>query len=124
MPEIIEPKLSYQITGLCFKVQKALGRFCREKQYSDKLEELLKSDKLIYQREFSINSTGNIADFIIDNRIIVDLKAKPFITKDDYFQMQRYLQSSDLRLGLIINFRSFYLYPKRVINTRYELVHS
>jgi GxxExxY protein len=124
MPEIIEPELSYEITGLCFKIQKDLGRFSREKQYADKLEELLKIKNLKYLREYPIPDTGNIVDFVVENKIIIDLKAKPFVTKDDYFQMQRYLQAADIKLGLIINFRSFYLRPKRVINLKYEAVHS
>src|SRR5262249_51771396 len=117
MPELIEPELSYRITGLCFQVQKELGRFCREKQYGDRLEQLLIGAKMDYQREFSLGN-GNIVDFKIENKILVDLKAKPFVTKDDYFQMQRYLQTSSMKLGLVINFRTFYLKPKRVINTQ------
>ena len=59
---------------------------------------------------------GNIADFIVDSKIVVDMKAKKFITKDDYFQMQRYLKASNFELGLIINFRAPHLKPKRVLN--------
>ena len=41
----------------------------------------------------------------------------PFITKEDYFQMQRYLHSAKMKLGLIVNFHSYYLYPKRILNS-------
>jgi GxxExxY protein len=106
-----------------------LGRFCREKQYSDKLEQKLIENKINYKREFRINELtdspeGNIADFIIEDRIIVDLKAKKFITKEDYYQMMRYLIASKLQLGLIINFRNSFLKPKRVINNKYETIYS
>ncbi len=126
MKEILHKELSYKITGLCFQVQKELGRFCREKQYADRLEELLKENGLNYEREFEIKdvhtsqTTGNRVDFLIENKIIVDLKAKNFIFKDDYFQMQRYLRSLDLELGMIINFRSAHLKPKRVLNGENE----
>lgn len=122
MKEILHKELSYRITGLFFQVQKELGRFCREKQYADRLEELLKENRLNYEREFEIRdtrtgrTTGNRIDFLIENKIIVDLKAKNFIFKDDYFQMQRYLRSLDLELGMIINFRNTHLKPKRVLN--------
>ena len=59
---------------------------------------------------------GNIVDFIIDGKILIDLKAKRFITKEDYYQMLRYLKSSGLKLGLVVNFRGTYLKPKRIIN--------
>lgn len=116
--------LSYKINGFCFKVHNELGRFCREKQYSDKLEEILKLNKVIYKREFEISKltnspSGNITDFIIEDEIILDLKAKKFITKEDYYQMLRYLKAANMQLGLIVNFRNTYLKPKRVINNEY-----
>lgn len=123
--DFIEGELSYKITGVCYKVHNELGRFCREKQYSDKLEEKLIENNINYKREFRIDKLtdspeGNIADFIIENKIIVDLKAKKFITKEDYYQMMRYLMASNLQLGLIINFRNTFLKPKRIINNKYS----
>ena len=129
MSKLIEPELSYELIGLCFKVHKKLGRFCREKQYCDEFEQQLQAAGLDYKREYEIQNLktdspkGNKVDFLV-KRIILDFKAKPFITKDDYFQMQRYLQAADLKLGLIANFRNYYLKPKRVINPKYDLVHS
>ena len=43
------------------------------------------------------------------------MKAKPFLLKDDYYQMQRYLQALNADLGLIYNFRDQYIKPKRVL---------
>ncbi|MFH1187730.1 MAG: GxxExxY protein [bacterium] len=125
MIKILHAELSYQITGLCFKAHNELGRFCSEKQYSDKLEKLLNETQVKYQREFELSNLegnplkGNRVDFLIENKIILDLKTKKFITKEDYFQMQRYLKAANLDLGLIINFRNTYLKPKRIINNTY-----
>ena len=124
MPKIVEKQLCYDITGLCFKVHKELGRFCREIQYGNKLEEMLRTDKWEYLREYEIKNLapdsprGNKADFVLKFKVLVDLKAKNFITKEDYFQMQRYLQASGLEVGLIVNFRESHLKPKRVLNTK------
>lgn len=126
MVEIIHKDLSYKIVGICFKVQKELGRFCWEKQYADKFEELLKEKKIDYKREFEIKNfnsdlpKGNRVDFLIEDKIIIDLKAKDFIAKNDYIQMKRYLQGANLELGIIINFRSYYIKPKRVLNNKYS----
>ncbi len=117
MGKIIHPELSYKITGICFKLHRELGRFCREIQYNNRLKELLDVDGMVYEREYEI-SPGNKVDFLIDDKIILDIKAKKFILKEDYFQMQRYLQSSGKELGLIVNFRSVYLKPKRVLNIK------
>ena len=115
--KILYKELSYKINGLLFNVHNKLGRFSREKQYSDELENLLKNSDLIYKREYVI-SDGNRVDFLIDNKVILDVKAKRLILKDDYYQILRYLQSSSLKLGLIVNFRNTYLKPKRIINLR------
>lgn len=117
--------LSYKINGLCYKVHNELGRFCREKQYSDKLEEVLKLNNILYKREFEISKltdspNGNIVDFIIEDKIILDLKAKKFITKEDYYQMLRYLKAANVQLGMIVNFRNTFLKPRRVVNNEYS----
>jgi len=121
--KVIFPNLSYKICGLCFNIHNKLGRYKNEKQYADALEYLLKEQKIDYKREISLLSSfegekarRNIPDFIIENKIILDLKAKPAIMREDYFQMQRYLTSDGKKLGLILNFRQKYLRPKRVIN--------
>ncbi len=81
------------------------------------MEESLKKNRISYRREYLI-SDGNKVDFLIDDKIILDIKSKGFISKEDYFQMQRYLWSSGKELGLIVNFRNSYLKPKRVLNTK------
>lgn len=116
--KLLLPELSYKITGLCFKVHSKLGRFCREKQYADELENIFRENDISHKREIEINKQGNRFDFLIENKIVLEVKAKNYITKEDYFQTQRYLQMNNLELGLIVNFRNSYLKPKRVLNTK------
>ncbi len=124
MVKIIEKDLSYEIVGCCFKVHNKLGRFCSERQYADELEKVLTENKIYFIRECELDKIfpgtllGNRADFLIEKRIILDIKAKKFITKEDYDQMLRYLYCSKLPLGLIINFRNTYLKAKRVVNNK------
>ena len=128
MTQIINPELSFRITGLCFKVHNDLGRFCSERQYADGLERKLIEVGLVYRREYELSNLpdverkGNRVDFIIANTIILDVKAKKFVTKEDYYQMLRYLQAANKELGLIVNFRSTYLKPQRVINNKYRIL--
>ena len=121
--KLVHPELSYKIAGVLFKVHNKLGRFCREIQYGDLLEIEFKKAGLFFEREkvlpieiISQKDISNKVDFCIENKILLDLKSKKFITKEDYFQMTRYLKFSKMELGLIVNFRSTYLKPKRVIN--------
>lgn len=120
---VLHPELSYKLTGLFFRVHNELGRFRNEKQYADALENGLNLNNLEHKREKPLPKSfdgeaenRNIPDFVIDDKIIVDIKAKRIITKEDYFQMKRYLASSGKNLGIIVNFRQKFLTPKRIIN--------
>lgn len=113
--KLIYPQLSYLLTGIFFDIHNELGRFNREKQYGDSFEIRLKELAIPYVREYRVSKTGNIADFVIDEKIIVELKAKPIILKNDYYQTQRYLQATGHKLGFIVNFRSRYLKPLRIV---------
>ena len=119
--KVIEKELSYKLGGIFFEIQKELGRFCRERQYGDLLEVKLKEASLSYQREHPIEIGGrksNFADFVIEGRILVDLKAKSVVDKEDYYQVKRYLEVAGKELGLIVNFRDKYLKPKRILNSQ------
>ena len=121
--KIIERDLSYKLNGIFFEVQRKLGRFCREKQYADMVAQKLREHNLDFKQECPIEINGNksnFADFIVENRVLLELKAKPFIEKSDYYQVMRYLELANLELGLIVNFRSYYLKPKRVLNPKYD----
>ncbi len=113
--KLIYPELSYTLTGICFAVHNTLGRFSREKQYCDSISEKLKEARISYEREFVVGKTGNRVDFLVENKIILEIKAKQFILKEDYYQLQRYLQILSKKLGLMINFRDRYLKPHRII---------
>lgn len=115
MAELIHPEFSFKIVGLCFVVHNELGVYAKEKQYADLLEDKLKQDKLPYKREQTIGDSGNIADFIVDDKILLELKAKRMVTKEDYYQTQRYLQETQLKLGIVVNFRDRTIHPKRVV---------
>ena len=119
-PEIklLYPELSYQITGLCFEVQNNLGRFAREKQYCDLLESKLKESGILYKREYTVAETGNRLDCLVEDKIIMEVKAKPFLQKDEYYQIKRYLDVLNLELGLLVNFQDKYLKPRRILKAQ------
>lgn len=128
MDKVVHKSLSYVITGLFFETHKELGRFRSERQYCDYFENLLKREGIRHQREYKFIDNEHkektircVCDFIIDDKIILDFKAKNFITKEDYLQMKRYLVTLNFQLGIIINFRQYRLSPKRVLNKEFLL---
>lgn len=114
--EFLYGDLTYKLNGILFSVHNELGLYAREKQYGDLLEKRFKEQNIKYAREVNVADTGNRMDFLIDDKIIIELKSKPFLTKEDYYQIQRYLQCLNMRLGILVNFRTKFLQPKRVLH--------
>jgi GxxExxY protein len=120
--DLVFPELSYEISGLLFEVHNELGRYCGEKQYGDLLENKLQKNKILYERErvlpasFEGEQSRNRVDFLIEDKIIIELKCKRINERNDFYQLKRYLIALRKRLGLLVNFRERYLKPKRVLN--------
>jgi GxxExxY protein len=114
--KILHKDLSHKIVGILIEVHKELGSYAREKQYCDLFEKKIKEQKFFYKRELRIGDSGNIIDFTIDEKIIIEFKAKPFLTAEDYNQIKRYLFQTGFQLGILVNFRDKRISPKRVLN--------
>jgi len=124
---IILKNESYRLMALLFEIHNKLGPVYKEKNYQDGIEEILKREKIHYEREKKIVlEFGNLkisdffADFIIDNTILLEVKAKKFITQDDIRQTLRYIKSSGLPLGIVVNFRKDKLEYRRLINPSFD----
>lgn len=113
--KVIYPELSYKVVGVLYEVHKELGMYAREKQYGDLVEKRFKELKLPHKRELSISNTGNILDFLIDEKIVLELKSVKDISKKCYRQLQNYLQQSNIKLGILVNFRTPHLRPIRIV---------
>lgn len=123
MSKLIHPELSYKVYGFLYYVHNKLGRFRKEKEYADALEIIFKENSIKYTRETRVDNSilGKKfslyrLDFVIEDKILIEIKSKPLITKDDYYQLKRYLDTKNLKLGLLVNFRNKYLKPKRIAN--------
>jgi len=98
-----------------FEVHGELGMYAREKQYADAVEQKLKIRNIHYKRELGISNSGNILDFLIEEKVVLELKAKRMLTQDDYRQIQHYLQETQARLGILVNFREKNIKPIRIV---------
>lgn len=113
--DLLYEDLTYKIRGILFEVHRELGRFAKEKQVADLLEKKFIERNVKYKRELRVSDSGNVIDFLVEDKIILEIKSKPFLLKIDYYQLQRYLQSTQIKLGLLVNFRAEYLNPQRVL---------
>lgn len=126
MEGILYQKECYILNGILFKIQNDLGTKFLERHYQRALEAKLLECKIPYQKEFPIDVyyanklLGKFyADFVVWDKIIIELKTTNFITNENIKQMLRYLESTKLQLGLLVNFRIRPLQIKRIINTRF-----
>ncbi|OGK15116.1 hypothetical protein A2774_01565 [Candidatus Roizmanbacteria bacterium RIFCSPHIGHO2_01_FULL_39_12c] len=124
MGKIIYPDLSYNLNGIFFKVHNYLGRYRNEQEYSDAIEEDLQKAQIKYEREKTLPASfqgekegRNKIDFIIEDSIILEIKAKRFLTREDYYQIKRYLTALNIKLGILVNFRDLRVNPKRILNS-------
>ncbi len=115
--------LSFLIGGLLFEVHNEIGRFASEKQVCDLIEIKLKNAKIPYERELILSPiNGEEApgrhriDFLIDNKIVLEIKYRKYLQREDYLQVKRYLNTLNMALGILVNFRDERLHPKRILN--------
>ena len=116
-------KETYKIIGICMEVHKNLGPGLLEIVYKDALEIEFKENNIPFEREkeYSIEYKGKIlphkfyADFIINEDIVLEIKAIKEFSSEHIAQILNYIKLSRSELGLLINFQTKSLQYKRYI---------
>jgi len=123
MSDLIYKEESYEIIGKCFSVHNNLGAGFLEIVYKDALEyEFLKAT-IPFQREveYEVNYEGIIlphkfyADFVVFDKIILEVKGVSAIGDEHIAQTINYLKVSGNKLGLLVNFGELKLNYKRLV---------
>lgn len=123
--KLIYPELSYKIVGAFFDVHNALGGGLQEKYYQRALEEAFKKNNLNYQSQFLVQLTYNgknigryFADFLVDDKIIVELKVGDKFYPKDINQVSAYLKATNKKLGILVNFGKKLVKYTRIVNEK------
>lgn len=122
MAELLYEKETYEIRGACFWIWKEFGGSFKESVVQKALLIELKHRDLAVesQKRIDLYYRGEkigvyIPDIIVNDAILIELKCKPFLTKEDEKQFWRYLKGSEYKLGMLINFGAKGLQIKRRI---------
>jgi len=123
--DFLYEEISYKIRGACFNVFNKLGGGIKENIIARALTQELKNQNLKVETQIRIDIIYNnekigvyIPDLVVNGKIILELKSKPFITKEDEKQFWGYLKGSNYLLGFLINFSSKKLIIKRFVHTK------
>ncbi len=122
MPKIIYEELSKKIIGCTITVHKIVGPGFLENVYEQSLcvELSLNNIPFTRQKMYSVLYKNNpvgvyIADIVIANKIIVELKSVSYINKNMEAQLLNYLHVSKIHVGYVINFRNALIEFKRLV---------
>lgn len=121
-----ENELSSIIIREALYVHKTLGPGLLESVYENCLFHRLSKSDLQLNREYSIPMVfeevklecGYRADIIVENKVIIEVKAVEAINDIHKAQLLTYLRLTKLKLGLLINFNNVLLKDgiKRIVN--------
>lgn len=106
-----------------FKVYNNLGYGYQERAYQKAIALELDKNKIKYKRELKTNLTYDDCEigkyylnFLVDNKIIVEIKTGKFFHKKDYNQIKNYLKVNKIQLRLLVLFSPNRVEIKRILN--------
>jgi GxxExxY protein len=124
MSEIILRELSDRVVGLALEVHEELGPGLPEAAYEDAMCILLEEENVLFERQklFPVYFhkkyiRAYIADLVVDNRIILELKSVHMLISAMEAQVINYLRLSKIQVGYLMNFFGTRLIFKRVVCT-------
>jgi GxxExxY protein len=125
MPELQHGDITEKIIGAAFEVHSFLGNGFQEVIYQRALAHELSLKGLSFQREVSVDifykdlpkAIGRRrADFIVEEKVLVEIKAVVELEDVHWAQILNYLKAYKLPVGLLINFGSKSMQFKRMVN--------
>ena len=114
---------TYKIIGLCMEVHRNLGPGLLEIIYKDALEIEFKENNIpfVREKEFIVEYKGIIlphrfnADFVVNEDIILEVKAIKEFSNEHVAQILNYIKLSNSGIGLLVNFQTKSLQYKRYV---------
>ena len=101
MNKLVESELSYKIIGFCMGIHSSLGKSLKEKFYQEALQIILEENKINFKQEIKVDLLFNsrkigyyFLDFLVDDKVVLELKAKPNIDYKDIKQVLSYLEAT------------------------------
>jgi GxxExxY protein len=121
--DILYPKLSFDINGVLFDVHNQIGGSHHERYYQKAVAIALGHKNIAFREQVHVPLTVNgqrvgryYLDFLIEEKIILELKRGRYIPRNVYSQANQYLSSLNLKLAIVGCFGNDVVTIKRIIN--------
>ena len=124
--DLLYPELSYKVRGAIMAIANKYGKGLKESIYQKALAEEFDKLEIRYEEQKRVTiyslETGKplgtyVPDFLVEGKIILEIKATDFVIQKDIEQQLSYLKASKYELGFLANFNTPKLYIKRSIFT-------
>jgi GxxExxY protein len=120
--DLAHNELTRTIIGAAMEVHSTLGPGFLESVYEAAMAIELNLGKVPYERQKPIpvmykgeKAKDFFCDFLVDGKVLVELKALKAITNTEEAQVLNYLKATGLQVGLLINFGEQSLKYKRLV---------
>lgn len=120
--EYPESKLTHKIIGIAYEIFNTLGPGYPEKIYQKAFAEKFKQQNIEFKKELYCDLCMDdkkigyfFLDFLVDKKVILEIKARGEIFKKDISQILTYLKINHIKVGLIILFSNDGVKLKRLV---------
>lgn len=123
--KVVYRELSYQIMGSMYNVYNTLGYGHAEKIYERALSNEFRAAGLAAEPQkvipmfYAGERIGSyVIDFVIENKVVLELKVAERFRIKDFQQITSYLKANDMKLGILILITREGIRYRRILNIR------
>lgn len=113
--------------GIQFRVHRELGNSLQEKYYQRAVASAFRKEGIAFEEQAPVTLTFDsspvgryLVDFVVEDKIILEIKAVSRLTLREFRQVDGYLRILNKELGLLVNYRTQELMFRRILNPAYS----
>ena len=120
--KLIHGELSYKLIGILYKIYNTIGGGFQEKYYQRAIKNVLTKEKIQFLEQVRVdfdllgtNIGRYYIDFVIDRKIVLEIKVRNIFSKRDIKQVLGYLKKTGIEVGILASFTSDGIKLKRIL---------
>ncbi|MFZ2975873.1 MAG: GxxExxY protein [Candidatus Moraniibacteriota bacterium] len=121
--DLIYKEECYKIIGLIFSTFNEIGYGHKESFYQKAIANIFSENNIKFKEQLKakVKHRGKeigyyIFDFLVFDKIVIELKSKNYFSKRDIDQLYSYLKAMNLKLGILVYFTKECVRYKRIVN--------